>query len=271
MSQPSRRSPAFRYEPGRAPVPRDEEIVVEEPLEIRVSGETLTITMRTPGHDRELAAGWLLSEGIICSRDDLGAISHCGRPGDEGYENTLDVTPAPGAKLELDGIAPRGTLQSSACGVCGRRSIDDLLARVGPVQDETHFSRELIAGATDQLRNVQPVFARTGGLHAAVAIDRDGKVLLSREDVGRHNAVDKVSGRLLLDDALTTTGRLLVVSGRTSFEIVQKAVAARFAGVISVSAPSSLAVATAERAGLLLVGFCRDGSFNAYAGDRRLA
>jgi len=227
--------------------------------------------MRTPGHDRELAAGWLLSEGVIASRDDLGSVAHCGRPDDEAYENTLDVTPAPGAKLQLDGIAPRGTLTSSACGVCGRRSIDDLLARVGVLDDDSRCSRGLIANATAKLRDQQPVFSRTGGLHAALALDHDGNLLVAREDVGRHNAVDKVVGRLLFDDGLRSRGRLLIVSGRTSFEIVQKAIAARFVGVVAVSAPSSLAVATAERAGLLLVGFCRDNGFNAYAHAERVA
>jgi FdhD protein len=271
VSESSRKVPVFRFDEGQAPASRDEELAVEEPLEIRVSGEALAITMRTPGHDRELALGWLLAEGVIVLKGDVSGIAHCGRPDDEGYGNTLEVTPAPGARLELDAIVPRGTLSSAACGVCGRRSIDDLLARVGPLDDDTRFSRDIIQHATAKLASQQPVFARTGGLHAALALDRAGNVLVAREDVGRHNAVDKVVGRLLLDDGLETTGRILVVSGRTSFEIVQKAVAARFAAVVSVSAPSSLAVETAARAEILLVGFSRDDRFTVYAGRQRLA
>lgn len=266
----SRRIVASRYEEGETPAARDEELAVEEPLEIRISGETLAITMRTPGHDRDLALGWLLSEGVIRHKHDVSGIAHCGRPDEDGYGNTLEVTPAPGAKLELDGLLPRGTLTSAACGVCGRRSIDDLLARVGPVEDDARYSRDTIRHATSKLTSQQPVFARTGGLHGALALDVDGKVLVAREDVGRHNAVDKVVGRLVLDDAIATRGRILVVSGRTSFEIVQKAVAARFAAVVAVSAPSSLAVETAVRAGILLVGFSREARFTAYAGAERL-
>jgi FdhD protein len=266
----SKKVPAIRYEAGQ-PAPREEEVAVEEPLEIRISGETLAITMRTPGHDRDLALGWLLAEGIIRDKNDVSGIAHCGRPDEEGYGNTIEVTPAPGVKLELDGIVPRGTLTSAACGVCGRRNIDDLLARVGPVDDETRLSRDVIQHATEKLASQQPVFARTGGLHAALALDSAGNVLVAREDVGRHNAVDKVVGRLLLDDAIATRGRILVVSGRTSFEIVQKAVAARFVAVVAVSAPSSLAVETAARAKLLLVGFSRANRFTAYTGAERIA
>jgi FdhD protein len=261
---------AVRWEAGN-PVARDEELAREEPLEIRVSGDTLAITMRTPGHDRDLALGWLLAEGVIRETSDVGGIAHCGHPGDEGFGNTLEVTPAPGVKLALDDVVRRGTLTSAACGVCGRRSIDDLLARVGPVEDDTKLSVDVIQNATAKLAAQQPVFARTGGLHAALALDRDGNVLAAREDVGRHNAVDKVVGRLLLDDHVATPGRILVVSGRTSFEIVQKAIAARFVAVVGVSAPSSLAVETAKRGGVLLVGFARDGRFTVYAGENRVA
>lgn len=267
----SRRVVASRYDEGRPAASREEELAVEEPLEIRISGETQAITMRTPGHDRDLALGWLLAEGIIRDKNDVSGIAHCGRPGEESFGNTLEVTPAPGVKLELDGIVPRRTLTSAACGVCGRRSIDDLLARVGPVDDDTRFSRDVIQHATEKLASQQPVFARTGGLHAALALDSAGNVLAAREDVGRHNAVDKVVGRLLLDDSIAIRGRILVVSGRTSFEIVQKAVAARFVAVVGVSAPSSLAVETATRAQLLLVGFSRDDRFTAYIGAERIA
>jgi FdhD protein len=266
----SKKVPAVRYEAGQ-PAPREEELALEEPLEIRVAGDTLAITMRTPGHDRDLALGWLLAEGVIRDKSDVSAIAHCGRPDDEGFGNTLEITPAPGTKLELDDIVKRGTLTSAACGVCGRRSIDDLLARVGPVDDETRLASEVVQRTTQKLAAQQPVFARTGGLHAALALDSAGNVLAAREDVGRHNAVDKVVGRLLLEDLLETKGRILVVSGRTSFEIVQKAISARFVAVVGVSAPSSLAVETAMRARLLLVGFARDERFTVYSGEERLS
>ncbi len=251
----------------------EESIVVEEPLELRISGDTFAITMRTPGHDRELAAGLLLSEGLIASAADLGGIAHCGRPGDEGYGNTLDVTAAPGTVLDGErvALARRGTLMSASCGVCGRRSIDDLMARVGPIEDASRFERAVLAELTARLRAEQPVFAKTGGLHAAGVADARGNWLVVREDVGRHNAVDKVVGRLLLDGALPARGQLLVVSGRTSFEIVQKAVVAGFPAVVAVSAPTSMAVATAKRAGLTLLGFSRPGAFNVYSGAERIA
>ncbi|MBI3202769.1 MAG: formate dehydrogenase accessory sulfurtransferase FdhD [Myxococcales bacterium] len=251
----------------------DEAVVVEEPLEIRIAGETFAITMRTPGHDAELAAGLLLSEGLIQSRRDLGGLAHCGRPGDEGYGNTLEITSAPGARLDAERIdlGRRGTLTTASCGVCGRRSIDDLMARVGESVDSTRFDREVLRALTDRLSSEQPVFAHTGGLHAAGVADASGAWCVVREDVGRHNAVDKVVGRLLFDDALPGRGQVLVVSGRSSFEIVQKAAAAGFAGLVSVSAPTSLAVATAERAGLTLIGFSRGGAFNVYAGAWRVA
>lgn len=267
------RGTAVRHRADGGSEPVEESIVVEEPLEIRISGDTFAITMRTPGHDRELAAGLLLAEGLIASAADLGGVAHCGRPGDEGYGNTLEVTAAPGTVLDGErvALARRGTLMSASCGVCGRRSIDDLMARVGPIDDATRFERAVLAELTARLRAEQPVFARTGGLHAAGVADARGNWLVVREDVGRHNAVDKVVGRLLLDGALPARGQLLVVSGRTSFEIVQKAVVAGFPAVVAVSAPTSMAVATAERAGLTLLGFSRQGAFNVYSGAERIA
>ncbi len=247
-----------------------DELAVEEPLEIRVASEPLAITMRTPGHDHELVAGFLLAEGLIQSRADLGGIHHCARPGSEGAHNTIDVLPAPGAVLELDATR-RGTLTSSACGMCGRKLIEDLLERLRPPAPSPPFSRSFIAGLSSELAQQQPSFQRTGGLHAAgVALNGSGLCVV-REDVGRHNAVDKAIGRLLLDARLPALGALLVVSGRVSFEIVQKALAAGLAGVVGVSAPSSLAVSTASRFGLLLCGFARGEAFNVYAGRERLA
>ena len=251
----------------------DDEVVVEEPLEIRVSGDTLAITMRTPGNDRELVLGFLWAEGIIASVDDIAAIAHCGRPGSEGFGNTIEVTPAPGAKLRLpeETAVRRGTLVSSACGVCGRTSIDDLLARCAPVGRGGTMRSLNVARAAAALRERQPLFGRSGGCHAASLATREGEHVATFEDVGRHNAVDKLVGSRLLAGALPAVDHALVVSGRTSFEIVQKAVVAGIPIVIGVSAASSLAVDVAERAGVTLVGFARGGDFFVYAGAERIA
>jgi FdhD protein len=262
---------AFRSaDSARELEPHPDELAVEEPLEIRIAGDPLAVTMRTPGHDHELVAGFLLAEGLIRSRADLGGIHHCARPDLEGAHNTMDVLPAPGTVLSVD-TARRETLSSSACGVCGRQVIDDLLKRLRPSPAAAPFSRSFVAGLSSELAKQQPSFERTGGLHAAgIALAGKGLCVV-REDVGRHNAVDKAIGRLLLDDRLPAQNALLVVSGRTSFEIVQKALAAGMCGVIGVSAPSSMAVSTAARFGLLLCGFARGDAFNVYAGAERLA
>ncbi len=254
----------------------DDAVIVEEPLAIRVSGDTLAVTMRTPGHDRELVLGFLWAEGVIASRDDVSAIAHCGRPGDEGFGNTIEVTPAPGARLRLpeeanEGSVRRGTLTTAACGVCGRRSIDDLLERCTRLSTAATMSGAAIEHAVEGLRARQPVFARTGGCHAASLVTLEGEHLVTFEDVGRHNAVDKVVGARILAGAIPSPDHALVVSGRTSFEIVQKAVAAGIPFVVGVSAASSLALDVAARAGVTLVGFARGGRFVAYTGAERIA
>lgn len=266
MRAPSDRVAVTRVRAGVA-LDDTDDVVVEEPLEIRVSGETLAVTMRTPGHDRELVLGFLWAEGVIASLDDVASIAPCGRTGDPGRENTLEVTPAAGARLRLpdDPGVRRGTLVTSACGVCGRRSIDDLLARCGPVPSPFSMSPAAIARAVILLRDRQAVFSRTGGCHGAALVTAEGLPVAVFEDVGRHNAVDKVVGSRLLARALPAVGHALVVSGRTSFEIVQKAVAAGVSVVVGVSAPSSLAVEVARRAGVTLVGFARGDVFVRYA------
>ena len=263
------------YGPARAGARRRDWVVVEEPLEIRVSGDPFAVTMRTPGHDHELGAGLLLSEGLIRSASDLGAIRHC-RDKQDDPNNVIDIAPAPGALFDLDS-AERGApyLRSSSCGLCGRVQIDELFARVKPISADFTLERSLIHDKTNELRQAQPNFSATGGVHAAGVIDDAGDWLVVREDVGRHNAVDKVFGRLLLDGILPSGNggrwpRALVVSGRVSFEIVQKALTAGVAVVIGVSAPSSLAVETARRAKMTLVAFSRNDSFNVYSGHHRL-
>ncbi len=264
---------ALRWSGPSALAPHPDQLSVEEPLEIRIAGETYATTMRTPGHDHELVAGFLLAEGLIASRDDLGGIAHCGRLGSEGAGSTIDALPAPGAVLDVEalGHTRRGTLTSAACGVCGRKLIDDLVLRLKRPAASEPFEPHFIAGLSDALRGHQPGFDRTGGLHAAGIATPGTGFHVVREDVGRHNAVDKAIGRRLLDGALPASGSVLIVSGRTSFEIVQKALAAGLSAVVGVSAPSSLAVSTAAHFGLLLCGFARNGAFNVYAGAERLA
>jgi len=252
-------------------------VAVEEPLEIRVDGEAVATTMRTPGADVDLALGFLFAEGILSGAADVSTLAPCGRPGDEGYGNVIDVRSAAGMRLDperlLEGhrVAPI----SSACGVCGRRAIDGLAARMRPVDAARQVASALVVTAVEAISRSQPAFVRTGGLHAAVLLADDGALLAAAEDVGRHNAVDKVIG------ALVRTGRIgagapgpspavLAVSGRTGFEIVQKAAAAAIPAVASISAPTSLAVDLAIAAGIALAGFVRDGSMNVYAHAERL-
>jgi FdhD protein len=219
---------------------RREEVAVEAPFAIQLEGETLAITMRTPGHDAELTAGFLLAEG----HDPRG--------------------------VAQARVVKRGTLSSAACGVCGRDDIEELVARLGPVEAETQFERSVLGKVMQRLPQHQPRFARTGGLHAAALVTAAGEFAVAREDVGRHNAVDKVLGRAALDGLLPLSSHFLVVSGRTSFEIVQKAVAAGVPAIVAISAPSSLAIELAERFRVLLIGFARGGGFTVYAGRFRL-
>jgi FdhD protein len=256
---------------GQHRLTADDQVAVEEPLEIRIGGDTFAITMRTPGHDEELVMGFLLSEGIVSSAAEVGGITHCGKPGERG--NVIDVTSAPGVVIDWDpeGALRRATLTTSACGVCGRRSVDDLLARVRPLDDDSRFDVAWVWRAMAELAPRMHNFAVTGGVHAAALWDARGLDAIVREDVGRHNAVDKVVGRCALDAGLPARGRALMVSGRASFELVQKAVVAQVPLLVSVSAPSSLAVAAARAAGLTLVGFARGERCNIYAGHQRLA
>jgi FdhD protein len=254
--------------------PALDDVAVEEPLEIRIAGETLAITMRTPGNDRELVLGFLLAEGVITKASDVATVVHCGRTTDEGRDNSIDVTLAPGIKPPIDAetgmLARRGTLVTSACGICGRRSIDDLVARISPLAATARITPAVVAEAVRGLREQQPIFARTGGCHAASLLRVDGRHLATYEDVGRHNAVDKVIGASVLAAALPLSDHLLVVSGRASFELVQKAFSAGIQLVASVSAPSSLAVDLARRANVTLVGFVRGDAMTVYNGEERL-
>jgi FdhD protein len=236
--------------------------------------------MRTPGDDGDLALGFLYAEGIVNAADDVGAVAHCGRPGEEGYGNVVEVTPAAGVALAIERLEAtrRGTLTTAACGVCGRRSIDDLMASCVRLPPGPVLRAAAIAAAVAALRDAQGVFARTGGTHGAAAHDAAGVRLAAREDVGRHNAVDKVVGALLRERRVgeraakgAAAPALLVVSGRASFEMVQKAARAGIPLVASVSAPTTLAVDLAESANVTLAGFVRGASLNVYTHPERVA
>jgi FdhD protein len=258
-------------------------VAVEEPLEVRVAGDTVAVTMRTPGADRQLAVGFLFSEGLLEGVEDVGTLVHCGVPGSEGYGHVLEVTPAAGAALPLERLeaSRRGTLTTSACGVCGRQQVDDLLARFRPLPVRPTLPAALLARLPELLAPLQPTFALTGGVHGAAAVDAGGEVLASAEDVGRHNAVDKVVGALVLAGVVRARdlpGRpaparppaALVVSSRASFDIVQKALVARIPVVASVGAASSLAVDLAARGGVTLAAFVRGGRMSVFTHPERL-
>ncbi|MGI8332022.1 formate dehydrogenase accessory sulfurtransferase FdhD [Actinomadura scrupuli] len=252
---------------------RPDTLAAEEPLEIRVAGRPLTVTMRTPGNDFDLVAGFLTAEGVVGAAADLTAMRVCADTGEasEPTYNVVDVSLADGV-APPDGSAERAFYTTSACGVCGKTSIDALRHRA-PYDlqaDRVRLDPKVLAGLPDTLREAQRVFDRTGGLHAAGLFDDQGALLAVREDVGRHNAVDKIVGWALREDLLPLTGKVLMVSGRASFELVQKAVIAGIPALCAVSAPSSLAVDLAAESGLTLVGFLRGTSMNVYTGAARL-
>ena len=256
--------------------PRADLLAGEEPLGIRVDGTALTMTMRTPGDDLELAAGFLVSEAVIRSPADIAEIklcdgTACGHADHDGMGNIADVTLAPGVMVTPG--ARRSFLTTSACGVCGKTSVADICALPSSalIGDQTRFDPAVLAALPDRLRAAQRVFSSTGGQHAAAVFTPDGELRIVREDVGRHNAVDKVVGRALLDGLLPLAGHGLLVSGRASFELVQKAVLAGLPLLAAVSAPSSLAVDLAEEAGMTLVGFLRGPSMNIYCGAGRIS
>jgi FdhD protein len=236
---------------------RADEVAIEEPLEIRVDGEALAVTMRTPGHDEELALGFLFGEGLI------GAGPRAAGPPADLAANVVDV-----AGPLLRDVARRRFYTTSSCGVCGKGALEEIAVVAPPAPDGPCVERALLARLPERLR--QPGFARTGGLHATGLFDPAGTLLCAREDVGRHNAMDKVVGRALLDGELPFAGRILCVSGRLSFELVQKAAVAGAPILVGVGAPTSLAVAAAEAQSLTLCGFARDGAVNVYADAGRV-
>ncbi|MFG2330848.1 formate dehydrogenase accessory sulfurtransferase FdhD [Streptomyces sp. NPDC048604] len=248
-------------------------LAAEEPMEIRVGGRPLTVTMRTPGDDFDLAAGFLVSEGVVHRTRDVAGIRYCaGATSDGGNTyNVVDVVLAPGVAAP-DASLERNFYTTSSCGLCGKASLDAVrtTAAWSVAQDPVRVGPEVLTMLPDRLRAAQRVFDATGGLHAAGLFSADGELLCLREDVGRHNAVDKVVGHALREGLLPLRGTVLIVSGRASFELVQKAVMAGIPVLAAVSAPSSLAVDLAAESGLTLVGFLRGTSMNVYTGAERL-
>ena len=250
---------------------------VEEPLEIRVAWgnvearavEALAVTMRTPGDDFDLVAGFLLGEGILDSADGLQELTYCRGQETQEY-NVVEARLRPGISFDLERLR-RNIFTSSSCGICGKASLEAVaVSGCTELEDELRVEGELLPRLPEKLLEGQDVFARTGGLHAAGLFGSDGELHGLSEDVGRHNAVDKILGRAFLDREFPADDRILVVSGRASFEIVQKALMARVPVLVAVGAPSSLAVDLSEEFGQTLVGFARDGGFNVYCGDMRL-
>ena len=251
-----------------------DDLATEEPLEIRLSAagktQSVAITMRTPGHDFELAAGFLFSEGIVKRRDEIAGISYCVDPAIDAEQRYNIVT------VELAGAIPdfplfeRHFTINSSCGVCGKANIEALQVRASPIEDDLRVSAAFVAALPEKMREAQRIFASTGGLHASALFDQNGTLLALREDVGRHNALDKIAGWALLNERMPLRKTLLLVSGRASYELVQKSVTAGIPIVCAVSAPSSLAVETAQAFHQTLCGFVRDSKCNVYSAPERI-
>jgi FdhD protein len=255
--------------------PRADRLVTEEPMEIRVHGPAeaptpLAVTMRTPGNDFELAAGFCLTEGIVRAADDIETLAYCLRHDGERTEQLYNIVTVRLRRPVVADVSGRRFLSTSSCGVCGKAALEDLEVRCEPVTGGPRVRASVLRALPARLAKHQRLFGETGGLHAAAEFSADGELLGVREDVGRHNALDKLVGRALLDRRLPLAGSVLLVSGRLSFELVQKAAVAGIAVLCAVSAPSSLAVAAANQFGQTVVGFLRDDRFNIYSHAERI-
>ena len=268
---PLRPVPVRRVHEGAASLARDV-VAVEEPLEIRLHDRPFVVIMRTPGSDRELTAGFLLAEGIITRSDALGAVEHCRHPDHPEVHNVVNVFFRREAAVHIERVLAerRNVLANSSCGVCGRVTIESLSTRATPLRMNGRVEANTLHSLPGQLRQRQHVFEQTGGLHGAALFTAAGEFIGAAEDVGRHNAVDKVVGRMVLEDRVPLPSHVLIVSGRASFEIVQKAWLAGIEVICAVSAPSSLAIALADEAGITLIGFARERAFNVYTHAARL-
>ena len=259
------------------PIQVEDELVVEEPLEIRVGQQSLIVVMRTPGHDFELAAGFLYTESLITSGDDIEIIAYCDeepsetQPSDlSSLQNIVNVRLTEALDLETQSGWQRNFHANASCGLCGKMTIESVRQQVPPLNSGFHVNQEVFYKLNDRLRKAQSVFEKTGGLHAAGLFDENGELLIIREDIGRHNAVDKVIGQALLADLVPLDRYILMVSGRASFEIVQKALFARIPIIVAVSAASTLAVDLAKEGNLTLIGFMRGQSMAVYSCPERI-
>lgn len=258
-----------RHEQALTREHRDDPVSVEEPLEIRIADVPMAVVMRTPGDDFDLVAGFLLTEGILAAPEQLGTLAYCPSATPPNERNVIDVQLAAGVDFDAESLR-RNLYATSSCGVCGKASIEQVRLRAQRAPQPFTVAEGALTSLPDTLRAAQAQFERTGSLHAAGLFDVDGRLLALREDVGRHNAVDKVIGSSVLQGDWPQAASVLMVSGRTSFEIVQKALLAGLGFVASVSGPSSLAVDLADEGGLTLVGFLRNGGYNVYTHARRL-
>ncbi len=258
----------LRFEEGAPAGRRADVLAVEEPLEIRVEGRSLAVVMRTPGHDRELAAGFLLTEGVIASAGDLFDLTAC-VPSGTAKGNAIDAALARPGSFDFARLS-RNVFTSSSCGVCSKTTIDAVIQQRAPLDDDFQVRASVLFELPARLARKQETFKTTGGLHACALFTRGGRLLALREDVGRHNALDKLLGWALLEKRTPLRGHVVLLSGRASFEMMQKAHAGGIAVVAAIGAPSSLAVAFAEEAGQTLAGFLRGRSMNLYAGAERV-
>ena len=283
MARPGRsliRVPVVRHRTGEAGERERDAVTVEEPLEIRIAlptpegwvSRSVAVTMRTPGRDFELAAGFVLTEAVVRDRDDIRELTYCRSGRDDQEYNIVEVRLRSADGVDLDRLT-RNVYTTSSCGVCGKASLEAVELQGCepiPLEGTLRLDADTIADLPDRLRSAQSDFGRTGGIHAAGLVDEEGRITRSHEDIGRHNAVDKVLGEAFLASETPLHGRALVVSGRASFEILQKALAGGVPMVVAVGAPSSLAVELAQTFGVTLAGFARGGRFNLYAGEERV-
>lgn len=260
--------PVARFHAGGAPEPKEDVLAAEEPLEIRLNGRAVVVTMRTPGDEADLAVGFLVNEGILRA-DATVETTLLQNPLDSARGNIVNVRADPAAILRAP--QARSFHASSACGVCGQASLEDMARAFPPVASELRVGAGALLAMPAAMRAAQAVFGRTGGLHAAALFDAEGRLLVAREDVGRHNAVDKVAGWAQREKRLPLSDAVLLVSGRAGYEIVQKAVGSGIPLVAAVGAPSSLAARLAEQSGVTLVGFLRERGFNVYSNAERVA
>jgi FdhD protein len=261
-----RETKIIRWTDGRAGKPETDAVACEEPLEIRVDNQPISVTMRTPGHDNELAAGFLLSEGLISKREHIAKIEPHPRNKDK---NVINVFLSPDVEIDFKRLT-RHVFMSSSCGLCGKSSIEAVHQHFPKITGKISIPADVLQELPAKIRSKQETFDKTGGLHAAAVFDSKGNLIVLREDVGRHNAVDKVLGYCFLNNLYPLTKHVLLVSGRASFEIMQKALAGRIAIIAAVSAPSSLAVEFAQESRQTLVGFLREGRMNIYAHPKRV-